>query len=193
MEGPIAHFSAQQLHDGTLYHAQSSQHHSTLVPQLDIDPTVDPFQQYHPQLGNHHHQLHHLQQRNAFEQLPPPQLSRFHEVRHDVRSQLPSTLQQNQQPLQNNESNSAFTRGGQFGVLTPHAQISTQNSNHQEVLGRLQNEVDPRLAPAQEGGTTDGHFSNLKMVPDPPNLEQWRKRLFDLDDTVTMTEDEYGP
>lgn len=78
-------------------------------------------------------------------------------------------------------------------MLTPQAQISTQNSNHQEVLGRLQNEVDPRPAPAQEGGTTDGHFSNLKMVPDPPNLEQWRKRLFDLDDTVTMTEDEYGP
>lgn len=189
MEGPIAHFSAQQLHDGTLYHAQPSQHHSTLVPQLDIDPTADPFQQYHPQ---HPQLVHHLQQRNAFEQLPPPHLPRFHTVRHDVRSQLPSTLQQSLQSQQNNESNSSFSRGGQFGVLTPHAQLSTQNSNHQEALGRLQNEVDLRPGPAQEGGTTDGHFSNLKMVPDPPNLEQWRKRLFDLDDTVTMTEDEYG-
>lgn len=183
MEGPIAHFSAQHLHDGTLYHAQPPQHHPSLVSQLDIDPT-DPFQQYH------HHQLHHLQQRNAFEQLPPPQLPRFHEVRHDVRNQLPSTLQQNQQHQQN-ESSSAFTRGGQFGVLTTHAQVSTQNSNHQEALGRQQNEIDLRPAPAQEGGTTDGHFSNLKMVPDPPNLEQWRKRLFDLDDTITMTEDQY--
>lgn len=191
MEGPIAHFSAQHLHDGTLYHAQPSQHHSTLVPQLDIDPTADPFQQYHPQLENHH-QLHQLQQRNAFEQLPQSQVTRFNEVRHDVRGQLPSTLQQHQQPQQNNESNSAFTRGGQFGVLTPHAQLSTHYSNHQEALGRLKNEADPRQAPAQEGGTTDGHFSNLKMIPDPPNLEQWRKRLFDLDDTVTMTEDEYG-
>lgn len=77
-------------------------------------------------------------------------------------------------------------------MLTPHAQLSTQNKNNQEALGRLQNEVDLRPAPAQEGGTTDGHFSNLKMIADPPNLEQWRKRLFDLDDTVTMTEDEYG-
>lgn len=75
-------------------------------------------------------------------------------------------------------------------MLTPHAQLSTQSSNHQEALGRLHNEVDIRPAPAQEGGTTDGHFSNLKMVPNPPNLEQWRKRLFDLDDIVTMTEDE---
>lgn len=190
MEGPIAHFSAQHLHDGTLYHAQASQHHPTLVSQLDIDPT-DPFQQYHPQLENHHHQLHQLQQRNAFEQLPPPQLPSFQDVRHDVRNQLPSTLQQNQQHQQNNESNSAFTRGGQFGVLTPHAQVSTQNSNHQEALGRLQNEIGLRPPPAQEGGTTDGHFSNLKKIPDPPNLEQWRKRLFDLDDTITMTEDEY--
>lgn len=190
MEGPIAHFSAQHLHDGTLYHAQAPQHHPTLVSQLDIDPT-DPFQQYHPQLENHHHQLHQLQQRNAFEQLPPPQLPSFQDVRHDVRNQLPSTLQQNQQHQQNNESNSAFTRGGQFGVLTPHAQVSTQNSNHQEALGRLQNEIGLRPPPAQEGGTTDGHFSNLKKIPDPPNLEQWRKRLFDLDDTITMTEDEY--
>lgn len=74
---------------------------------------------------------------------------------------------------------------------TPHAQVPKQDSNHQEALGRLQNEIDLRQAPAQEGGTTNGHFSNLKMVLDPPNLEQWRQRLFDLDDTITMTEDEY--
>lgn len=76
-------------------------------------------------------------------------------------------------------------------MLTTHAQVSTQNLNHQEALGRQQNEIDLRPAPALEGGTTDGHFSNLKMVPDPPNLEEWRKRLFDLDDTITMTEDQY--
>lgn len=77
-------------------------------------------------------------------------------------------------------------------MLTPHAQVPKQDSNHREALGQLKNEIDLQPAPAQEEGTTDGHFSNLKMVLDPPNLEQWRKRLFDLDDTISMTEDEYG-
>ncbi len=176
MEGPIAHFSTQQLHDATLFHSQSHQNHPTLVSQLDLDP--DPFQ-FNPHLENHPH-LHPLQHRSAFEPLPPPQ-SRFP----DVRNHVPVTTQQN------NDDNNSFNRGGQFGVLTPHAQLSNQPSNHQEALGRLQNEIDLRPAPVQDGGTTEGHFSNLKMVPDPPNLEEWRKRLFDLDEIITMTEYEY--
>ena len=175
MEGPISHhFPTQHLHNGALFHAQPHHNHPTLVSQLDLDPT-DHFP-FAPHIDSHHH-LQHLQHRNAFEQTPPP--SRFH----DVRNHVPSTPQQN----------NAFNRGGEFGVLTPHPQLPSQTQNHQEALGRLQNEIDLRPVPIQDGGTTEGHFSNLKMVPDPPNLDEWRKRLFDVDEIITLTEDEYNP
>ncbi|MCJ1470792.1 hypothetical protein MMC07_009439 [Pseudocyphellaria aurata] len=173
MEGPISHhFPSQHLHNGALFHPQSHHNHPTLVSQLDLDPT-DPFH-FNPHIDSHH-QLQHLQQRNAYEQSPPP--SRFHEVRNHV----PSNTQQN----------NVFNRGGEFGVLTPHPQLPSQPQNHQEALGRLQNEIDLRPVPIHDGGTTEGHFSNLKMVPDPPNLEEWRKRLFNVDEMITLTEDEF--
>ncbi|MCJ1269220.1 hypothetical protein MMC22_009109 [Lobaria immixta] len=173
MEGPISHhFPTQHLHNGALFHAQPHHNHPALVSQLDLDPT-DHFH-FNPHIENHHH-LQQLQQRSAFEQSPPP--SRFHHVRNHV----PSTPQQN----------NTYNRGGEFGVLTPHPQLPSQPQNHQEALGRLQNEIDLRPVPIQDGGTTEGHFSNLKMVPDPPNLDEWRKRLFDVDEITTLTEDEF--
>lgn len=175
MEGPISHhFPTQHLHNGALFHAQPHHNQPTLVSQLDLDPT-DHFH-FNPHIDNHHH-LQQLQQRSAFEQSPPP--SRFH----DVRNHVPSTPQQN----------NTYNRGGEFGVLTPHPQLPSQPQNHQEALGRLQNEIDLRPVPIQDGGTTEGHFSNLKMVPDPPHLDEWRKRLFDVDEIITLTEDEYNP
>ena len=169
MEGPISHHfptQHQHLHNGSLFHPPPHHNHPAL---LDLDPT-DPFH-FNPHIDNHHH-LQHLQQRNAYEQSSPP--PRFH-------NHVPSAPQQN----------NAYNRGGEFGVLTPHPQLPSQPQNHQEALGRLQNEIDLRPVPIQDGGTTEGHFSNLKMVPDPPNLDEWRKRLFDVDEIITLTEDEY--
>lgn len=174
MEGPLPHhFAAQQLHDGNLFHAQQQHNQSTLVSQLDLDPS-DPFQ-FSAQLDGHH-ALQHLQPRNAYEhRVPPP--PRFHEIR----SHVPSTPQ-----------DSSFHRRGQFGVLTPHSQLPSQPQAHQETLERLQNEIDLRPTSVPGGGTTEGHFSNLKIVPNPPNLKEWRKRLFDVDDLIRLTEDEYA-
>ena len=39
-----------------------------------------------------------------------------------------------------------------------------------------------------EGGS---HFTGMKLVPDPPNLQVWRERLFDVQGTLTLTEDEF--
>lgn len=182
MEGPLSHhhhFSSQHIvNDDSLFNAQPhhnpnhnpNHNHPSLVSQLDLDPT-NPFQ-FNPHLDSQH-SLQHLQQRNTFEQRPPP---RFLEIT----SHVPSDPQQ---------SNS-FARGGQFGVLTSHPQLPSQPQSHQEALGRLQNEIDLRPVPIQDGGTTEGHFSNLKLVPNPPNLDEWRKRLFDVDELITLTEDE---
>lgn len=36
---------------------------------------------------------------------------------------------------------------------------------------------------------TNGH-NNEKLVENPPDLEKWRQRLFDVDETITLSEEE---
>ncbi|KAF2652867.1 hypothetical protein K491DRAFT_28681 [Lophiostoma macrostomum CBS 122681] len=36
-----------------------------------------------------------------------------------------------------------------------------------------------------------GQLDGLKLIPDPPNLPQWREKLFNVDDTITLTEEEF--
>ena len=175
MEGPLPHqFPAQHLHDNNLFHPPTHHNHPSLIAQLDLDPT-DPFH-FNPHL-EHPSQLQTLHPRQqSFEQAPPA--PRFQEIR----SQVPT------EPRHSTN----FNRGGQFGVLTPHPPLPSQPQSHHEALGRLQNEIDLRPVPVQDGGTTEGHFGNLKLVPNPPNLEEWRKRLFEVNELITLTEDEYA-
>ena len=35
-----------------------------------------------------------------------------------------------------------------------------------------------------------GQFQGLKLIPNPPDLEQWRERLFHVDDMITLTEEQ---
>lgn len=177
MEGPIPHhhhFPPQHLTDDNLFNAQThpsqDHHHPPLVSQLGLDP-IDSFQ-FNPHLDAHH-SLQQLQPRDTFEQRPSP---RFHEIRPDNTTKF--------------QQEDAFTRGSQFGVLTSHPQVPSQPQSHQEAQGRLQNEIDLRPVPIQDGGTTEGHFSNLKLIPNPPHLEEWRKRLFNVDGVIVLTEDE---
>jgi glutathione S-transferase len=37
---------------------------------------------------------------------------------------------------------------------------------------------------------SSGQFQGLKLVAEPPDLEAWRQKLFDVDDTMTLNEDE---
>lgn len=37
----------------------------------------------------------------------------------------------------------------------------------------------------------DGHFGSMKIVPNPPNIDAWRERLFNVDEPITLTEEEY--
>lgn len=40
----------------------------------------------------------------------------------------------------------------------------------------------------EDGGS---HFSGMKLIPNPPNLEEWRERLFNIEGTIVMTEEEF--
>jgi len=54
---------------------------------------------------------------------------------------------------------------------------------------REQPESEP---PGRDGedAPSSGQFQGLRLIADPPDLEAWRQRLFDVDDTMTLNEDE---
>ncbi|KAI4179506.1 MAG: hypothetical protein L6R41_007807 [Letrouitia leprolyta] len=161
--------------DPSLFNPQIHPGHPSLGSHLDLD--TDPFQftshfEHQPQIQPH--------PRVDFDHRPAVSSARFQELPSNVRASehLPNDYARNGQ-------------GGQFGILTPHPQLPNQPQVHNEALGRLQNEIDLRPVAMQGGGTTEGDFSNMKTVPNPPDLEHWRKKLFEVEDTVTLTEEEF--
>ncbi|KAI9788761.1 MAG: hypothetical protein M1833_002890 [Piccolia ochrophora] len=80
--------------------------------------------------------------------------------------------------------------GGQFGVLTPGAPLTNQTPSHHDAISRLQQEDDPFLTPG-DLGKSEIHLDPSKIVPEPPNLQEWRQKLFDVNDTITLSEEEY--
>ncbi|KAL8800053.1 MAG: hypothetical protein Q9182_005453 [Xanthomendoza sp. 2 TL-2023] len=176
MEGPLPHHFATHPLDPSLFSPHLHHGHHSLTAQNDFD--TDPFQHFTSHLDQQP-QLQ-LQPRIAFDprhSIPPP---RFPDI--------PSNVQG---PEQLNHDFSRNAQAGQFGILTPHPQLPNQPQIHHEALGRLQNEIDLRPVAIQDGGTTEGHFSNMKTVPNPPDLDAWRKKLFDVDDIITLTEDQF--
>jgi hypothetical protein len=72
--------------------------------------------------------------------------------------------------------------GGQFGILTTEPM---QNNS----IARLQQEEDLFGTPEGSDQKSNGHLST-KIVVTPPNLAEWRQRLFDVDDMITLSEEE---
>ena len=160
-----------------IHHPQTHHGHAIaaqLPPELQgLDPQdANAFQQrLQVELGDPNNP-HHLQDPGAFDQNHPQSLSTPRSLA------LPHTPQ-NQQ------------HAGQFGILTPGPALSSQPLRQQESLARLQQQ-EPDLFQTPEHGAvkSEGHLENLKLVPDPPDLQEWRNKLFDVSDTITLTEDQ---
>lgn len=73
--------------------------------------------------------------------------------------------------------------GGQFGILTT-------NPIQHNSIGRLQQEEDIFGPPDGADQKSNGHLST-KIVVDPPNLAEWRQKLFNVDEMITLSEEEY--
>jgi len=72
-------------------------------------------------------------------------------------------------------------------------------------IGRLQQEDDlfgPEHSPsngvtnngangAPDGKDVGGHLQT-KIVVDPPNLDEWRQKLFDVNEMIILSEDQYA-
>ena len=66
---------------------------------------------------------------------------------------------------------------GSFSVITP------EQHHHQHVSFQ----VNQDESPAKETG---GHFGRMKAILNPPNLKEWREKLFNVNEVITLTEDE---
>lgn len=74
---------------------------------------------------------------------------------------------------------------------------STQDSSNDGIA--LLPSTDSSFQQPSHGGLTQdpmaasfaGQLEGMKLIPDPPNLEYWRHRLFHVDEMITLTEIEY--
>ncbi|KAI9674739.1 MAG: hypothetical protein M1817_001643 [Caeruleum heppii] len=156
----------QAIHQG---HSLSPQ----LPPELQGLDTTDPsaFQQrLQVDLGDPTAQ-HQLSPTTAFGQSSPSDLVQR------VGSGPPQTPQHQQ-------------HGGHFGILTPGSGLS--HGPHPSIA-RLQADSELFDTP-DEGYDKDEHKihrDGLRLVSDPPHLAEWRQRLFDVNDVLTLTEEQY--
>ncbi|KAI1058304.1 hypothetical protein LB506_000087 [Fusarium annulatum] len=73
---------------------------------------------------------------------------------------------------------------GQFGILAPIAVSVPVVETPADRIFSVQNNAHP-----QEIGRSGGHLSS-KIIVDPPDLEMWRNKLFNVDETIVLTHEE---
>lgn len=94
-----------------------------------------------------------------------------------------------QQPLQNaTQAQDAITLGGnaQHGPNDGMALLQSAEQSFQ------QPNYDGLAADATTSTSFAGQLQGMKLVPNPPDLEYWRDRLFHVDEMITLSEEQYG-
>ncbi|MCJ1433946.1 Glutathione S-transferase U1 [Xylographa pallens] len=170
--------SRQNLNPFSAFH--NSQAQPSAVPFASLDPHLQDLdsgevfaQHFRSQLADPGHNQH-LRDEDPFNRNVVP---RFQEVR----------------------SHATPPPTGQFGILTPHARLPRNAQRprnaylHHNALDRIQRDhSEVQLAHSADAARKkDGHFDNAKSIPNPPNLHAWRERLFDVDETITLSEDDF--
>lgn len=79
--------------------------------------------------------------------------------------------------------------GGQFGILAPTT--VPQDAFGNEIPATL--ESTPAIAgPAADTGNSSHGQLNTKIVFDPPDLAAWRDKLFNVDELIILTDDQFA-
>ena len=97
-----------------------------------------------------------------------------------MRVQAPPVQRLHQQPVQELEPEFVPTQP----PVPVHAQVPVQVPQVQAQGQNQTNEVEDTPV------SNHGQFVGLKLIPNPPDLEAWREKLFHVDDTITLTEEE---
>jgi hypothetical protein len=100
----------------------------------------------------------------------------------DVQQHVNNQVQAFQQPHQSLQASIRYPEGS-FGPVTPNRQQQQQLVEQNAVSFP----IGQANTPDKETG---GHFGGMRVVPNPPDLQQWREKLFNVDEMITLTEDE---
>ncbi|KAM5470208.1 putative glutathione transferase [Microsporum audouinii] len=66
----------------------------------------------------------------------------------------------------------------------------TQHPLPQNMIPHFQTPTHPNI-PQAGSSIGEGHFKNMKSIPNPPDLQKWREKLFNVEDTIVMSEEEF--
>lgn len=161
---PSAYRSLQQQGGQSIQHGQHSLGH--LASQAGLDLDLDD-----------HNSVFHQDLR-----LQDPNSHPFHSPNHYSRPHNHQPLQQVQNGSPHTPHQQDGSGGGQFGILT-------SGPIQHNSIGRLQQEQDIFGTPDGSDQNSNGHLST-KIVVDPPILAEWRQKLFNVDDTITLSKEE---
>ena len=80
--------------------------------------------------------------------------------------------------------------GDHFDVMPPARQLPSQPAHDfsgSEAFNGLPSDLN---LPDDLPEKNDSHLEGLKLVPNPPDLEVWREKLFHIEEPITLTEEE---
>ncbi|MCJ1403593.1 hypothetical protein MMC11_006816 [Xylographa trunciseda] len=184
MEEPTQQAFTQSRQSLNPFSFPNPQAQSSAVPFASLDPHLQDLdsgeafaQHFRSQLAEPGHGQH-LQAGDPFNRTVVP---RFQEVR------SVTTPQQSRhtRPVEH---------VGQFGAQLPRNAQTPRNAYlHHDALDRIRRDYSElQSAQSADGsGKKDGHFADAKSVPNPPDLVTWRERLFHVDETITLSEDDF--
>ncbi|KAI1767687.1 hypothetical protein GGR53DRAFT_481190 [Hypoxylon sp. FL1150] len=185
-------------------HVQPSQQsHHYRVPNLSSHPSLDlsALESDPAAFQSHLQRLHaeanavpvvradYAHPQDGFDHEPPNPAHMLQHTHNQTTSDLHHTPLQQHAPLPS-PSHSAPPAHGQFGILAQNA-IAPPN-----VVPQLQQDEDMFSQPAHissaDGPEQRPHGQLVsKIVVDPPDLRVWRDKLFNVDDTIILTNDQF--
>ncbi|KAI2088477.1 hypothetical protein LOZ36_002250 [Ophidiomyces ophidiicola] len=68
---------------------------------------------------------------------------------------------------------------------------SEQQRISESLLPDFAESIQTTPAGADQQPRNSNHFDGMRLIPDPPNLQQWRERLFNVEDTIVLSEEEF--
>lgn len=80
----------------------------------------------------------------------------------------------------------------QNGQIEMLPQLHVQQPVPPHLLTQLQGGIPPHIGVFEQPAKMETDFNNLKLIPDPPGLAQWREKLFNVEDTIVLSEEEYA-
>lgn len=162
---PASYRSLQPQAAQALQHGQPHLNHHTLASQATLDLSGLDESDFHQDL----HRLQNASHASVFHTPNAYDHSHGHRHIHSQGTASPHTPQQH-------------VNNAQFGILSSGP---VQHSS----IARLQQEDDLFGSPDGAEQKSNGH-SSTTIVVDPPNLEEWRQKLFNVDEMITLSEEE---